>query len=80
MAEINVTPMVDVMLVLLIIFMVAAPLLTSASARPAADASGARAWTQDKPPLTLSVERTGGKVHSSTTTEDRDRRRTGAQN
>ena len=28
MAEINVTPMVDVMLVLLIIFMVAAPLLT----------------------------------------------------
>ncbi len=29
MAEINVTPMVDVMLVLLIIFMVAAPLLTA---------------------------------------------------
>src|SRR5438477_323873 len=29
MAEINVTPMVDVMLVLLIIFMVAAPLLTT---------------------------------------------------
>src|SRR4029453_8622728 len=29
MAEINVTPMVDVMLVLLIIFMVAAPLMTS---------------------------------------------------
>jgi biopolymer transport protein ExbD len=28
MAEINVTPMVDVMLVLLIIFMVTAPLLT----------------------------------------------------
>ena len=30
MSEINVTPMVDVMLVLLIIFMVAAPLLTVA--------------------------------------------------
>ena len=28
MAEINVTPLVDVMLVLLIVFMVAAPLLT----------------------------------------------------
>jgi biopolymer transport protein TolR len=28
MSEINVTPMVDVMLVLLVIFMVAAPLLT----------------------------------------------------
>ncbi len=38
MSEINVTPMVDVMLVLLIIFMVTAPLLPSASARPAADA------------------------------------------
>ena len=29
MADINITPMVDVMLVLLIIFMVAAPLLTA---------------------------------------------------
>ena len=29
MAEINVTPFVDVMLVLLVVFMVAAPLLTS---------------------------------------------------
>ena len=29
MAEINVTPMVDVMLVLMIIFMVSAPLMTS---------------------------------------------------
>ena len=31
MSEINVTPFVDVMLVLLIVFMVSAPLLTSAS-------------------------------------------------
>ena len=38
MAEINVTPMVDVMLVLLIIFMVSAPLLTVGRAdRSAAD-------------------------------------------
>ena len=38
MAEINVTPMVDVMLVLLIIFMVSAPLLTvGVPHRPAAD-------------------------------------------
>ena len=38
MSEINVTPMVDVMLVLLIIFMVSAPLLTvGVAARPAAD-------------------------------------------
>ena len=43
MAEINVTPMVDVMLVLLIIFMVAAPLMTvDVSTRSAADASGGK--------------------------------------
>ena len=38
MSEINVTPMVDVMLVLLIIFMVSAPLLVGRAGRfPAAD-------------------------------------------
>ena len=38
MAEINVTPMVDVMLVLLVIFMVTAPLLSGRrAARPAQD-------------------------------------------
>ena len=35
MAEINVTPFVDVMLVLLVIFMVAAPLMTAAGVIPA---------------------------------------------
>ena len=57
MAEINVTPMVDVMLVLLIIFMVSAPLLTvgvpldlpdpGQEPRPGqepADALGERQW------------------------------------
>ena len=48
MAEINVTPMVDVMLVLLIIFMVSAPLLTvEHAARSAAD-PGARAWSRTR--------------------------------
>ncbi|MBI1309392.1 MAG: protein TolR [Proteobacteria bacterium] len=48
MAEINVTPMVDVMLVLLIIFMVAAPMLTQGVqvALPKADAKPIQ---QDKP-------------------------------
>ena len=55
MAEINVTPMVDVMLVLLIIFMVSAPLLTVGRAdRPAADARPRRC-DQDSEPLTVSV-------------------------
>ena len=35
MADINVTPLVDVMLVLLIIFMVTAPLLTAGAYRAA---------------------------------------------
>ncbi len=58
MAEINVTPMVDVMLVLLIIFMVTAPLLTSAVNvdLPKASASAA---PQDDKPLTVSVNAQG---------------------
>ncbi len=40
MAEINVTPFVDVMLVLLIIFMVAAPMLTVGVSSPAAKNGG----------------------------------------
>src|SRR5262245_39841748 len=54
MAEINVTPMVDVMLVLLIIFMVSAPLLTVGVP---VDLPQTRAKTldQDKEPLTVSV-------------------------
>jgi biopolymer transport protein TolR len=58
MAEINVTPMVDVMLVLLIIFMVTAPLLTSAVNvdLPKATASAA---PQDDKPLTVSVNAQG---------------------
>ncbi len=61
MAEINVTPFVDVMLVLLIIFMVTAPLLTAgvpielpkSDATPIADAP-------QKEPLIISVEQNGG--------------------
>ena len=54
MAEINVTPMVDVMLVLLIIFMVSAPLLTVGVP---VDLPQTRAKTldQDREPLTVSV-------------------------
>src|ERR1022692_737185 len=54
MAEINVTPMVDVMLVLLIIFMVSAPLLTVGVPLDLPQ-SQAKALDQDREPLTLSV-------------------------
>ena len=58
MAEINVTPMVDVMLVLLIIFMVTAPLLTSAVNVDLPKTSAGAAPTDDKP-LTISVNAQG---------------------
>jgi biopolymer transport protein TolR len=54
MSEINVTPFVDVMLVLLIIFMVSAPLLT-VGVPINLPQSQAKALQQDNEPLTLSV-------------------------
>jgi len=65
MAEINVTPMVDVMLVLLIIFMVAAPLMTSTIDIDLPVASGGKSIASNQPPLTLSVKRTGGSCNSN---------------
>ena len=58
MAEINVTPLVDVMLVLLIIFMVTAPLLTSGVP---IDLPDSRADPLDQTPdqVTMSIDRTG---------------------
>jgi len=65
MAEINVTPMVDVMLVLLIIFMVAAPLMTSNIDIDLPTASGGKSIASNTPPLTLSVKRTNGSCNSN---------------
>lgn len=58
MSEINVTPFVDVMLVLLIIFMVSAPLLTVGVPidLPQTQAKG---LDQDREPLTVSVNTKG---------------------
>ncbi|MET1111839.1 MAG: biopolymer transporter ExbD, partial [Allosphingosinicella sp.] len=53
MAEINVTPMVDVMLVLLIIFMVTAPLLVAGVPVDLPD-SKAGALDQEKKPVQIS--------------------------
>jgi biopolymer transport protein TolR len=58
MSEINVTPMVDVMLVLLIIFMVAAPLLTVGVPIDLPDTQ-AKAMNADTQPITVSINDTG---------------------
>ncbi len=58
LAEINVTPLVDVMLVLLIIFMVAAPLMTSGVNVDLPKAS-ANPISQDSEPLTVTVNAEG---------------------
>jgi biopolymer transport protein TolR len=58
MAEINVTPFVDVMLVLLIIFMVAAPLLVTGVSVDLPDAK-AKALAQDNTPIQISMDAKG---------------------
>ncbi len=58
MSEINVTPMVDVMLVLLIIFMVSAPLLTAGLPVDLPQAKGQQTQSKDEP-LTVSVTAKG---------------------
>jgi biopolymer transport protein TolR len=58
MAEINVTPLVDVMLVLLIIFMVAAPLLTVGVPVDLPQTKGP-ALPQDDKPLSVSIDAQG---------------------
>src|SRR5690349_22521628 len=65
MSEINVTPMVDVMLVLLIIFMVSAPLLTVGVPLDLPQTQ-AKTLDQDKEPLTVSVN-TKGEVYLQNT-------------
>ncbi len=58
MAEINVTPMVDVMLVLLIIFMVTAPLLVAGVPVDLPD-SKAKALDQEVEPIQISLDPSG---------------------
>jgi len=58
MAEINVTPLVDVMLVLLIIFMVTAPLLTAGVPVNLPD-SRAKPLDQDQKPVQIALDGAG---------------------
>lgn len=56
-AEINVTPMIDVMLVLLIIFMIVTPFISSPVVLPRSDHSDAR--PQQPNEITLTIDRNG---------------------
>jgi biopolymer transport protein TolR len=58
LSEINVTPLVDVMLVLLIIFMVTAPLMTS-GVNVDLPQTDAKPLNQDSQPLTVSINAEG---------------------
>ena len=62
MADINVTPLVDVMLVLLIIFMITAPLMSHKVKVDLPQATLAQKPDIDQPPITLAVT-ANGKVY-----------------
>lgn len=71
MSDINVTPMVDVMLVLLIVFMVAAPLLT-VGVPVDLPKTQAEPLTGDNEPLTITIDK-DGKVFVQETQVDPDK-------
>jgi biopolymer transport protein TolR len=70
MSEINITPMVDVMLVLLIIFMVAAPMLTVGVPVELPKTAAAALPTEQEEPLTITITATGGIAIQNTEVAD----------
>ena len=70
MSEINVTPFVDVMLVLLIIFMVAAPLLTAGVPIELPKTAAEALPTEQEEPLTISITADGGIAIQQTAVSD----------
>ena len=71
MAEINVTPLVDVMLVLLIIFMVTAPLLT-AGVPVNLPESKAKQLDSEQKPIQIAVDNHGDVYVDTVLTSDAD--------
>ncbi|WP_164659742.1 protein TolR [Tropicibacter sp. Alg240-R139] len=69
MAEINVTPFVDVMLVLLIIFMVAAPLLTVGVPVELPKTAAGALPSESEEPLTVTITAEGGVEIQTTAVE-----------
>lgn len=72
MAEINVTPFVDVMLVLLIVFMVAAPLLTTGVAVDLPDSQAKAITTEDNAPIEVTLTKDGQLYIGETSVNDTD--------
>ncbi|WP_208348837.1 protein TolR [Pseudaestuariivita rosea] len=70
MAEINVTPFVDVILVLLIIFMVAAPMLTVGVPVDLPDTAANALSTDQEEPLTVTLTAEGVIMIQATETPD----------
>ena len=70
MSEINVTPFVDVMLVLLIIFMVAAPMLTVGVPIELPDTAANAMPNEEEEPLTISITADGLIMLQSTEVSD----------
>ncbi len=66
MSEINVTPFVDVMLVLLIIFMVAAPLLTVGVPVELPETAATALESDDEEPLTVTITAEGAVMIQET--------------
>jgi len=64
MSEINVTPFVDVMLVLLIVFMVTAPLMTLTIRVDLPETRGGTSLNSQKAPLSLTLKKSGGDCSS----------------
>lgn len=72
MAEINVTPFVDVMMVLLVVFMVAAPLLTVGVPIDLPDSDAKPLNNEDNKPLEVSLDN-DGKIYVGETEVKQDR-------
>ena len=70
MSEINITPMVDVMLVLLIIFMVAAPMLTVGVPVELPKTAAAALPTEQEEPLTVTITADGRLTIQTTEVAD----------
>ncbi len=67
MSEINVTPFVDVMLVLLIIFMVAAPMLTVGVDVELPKSAASALESENEEPLTITITKEGEIVLQTST-------------
>ncbi|MDP3338831.1 protein TolR [Frigidibacter sp.] len=72
MSEINITPFVDVMLVLLVIFMVAAPLMTVGVPLELPKTAAQAVPTEQEEPLTISITAEGPVMIMNTETPENE--------